>query len=136
MNIREIENTLRELLLPVFGLDSVDEIQPDHSLVYDLGAESLDFVEIMYVIERNFGVVLKTREIILGGSTPGSAGVSPAFTEESIFEDGALTDKGAALIRKQFPNHTNEIKAGLTKVGMYSLITVRDMAAIIKAKMS
>jgi acyl carrier protein len=127
MEIREIESTLRELLLPVFGLDSVDEIRPDHSLVYDLGAESLDFVEIMYVIERNFGIVLKTREIILGGSK---------LTEDSIFEDGVLTDEGVALIRKQFPNHTNEIKAGLTKVGMYSLITVRDMAAIIKAKMA
>ena len=126
MNIREIENTLRELLLPVFGLESVDEIQPEHSLVHDLGAESLDFVEIMYVIERNFGVVLKTREIILGGSK---------LTEESIFEDGALTEEGVALIKQQFPNHADDIKTGLTKVEMYSLITVRDMAAIIKAKM-
>jgi acyl carrier protein len=127
MELHEIENRLRELLLPVFGLETVDDVCSEHSLVRDLGAESLDFVEIMYIIERNFGVVLKTREIILGGA---------AFSEEQIFEDVVLTDSGAALIAAQFPNHAADIRAGLTKIEMYSLITVQDMAAIIRAKMS
>lgn len=127
MERSELENRLRELLLPVFGLDAVDEIRPEHSFVHDLGAESLDFVEIMYIIERNFGVVLKTREIILGGAK---------LSEEKIFEDGVLTERGAALIETQFPDHADEIEAGLTKVEMYSLITVRDMATIILSKMS
>jgi acyl carrier protein len=126
MTGQEIECKLRELLLPVFGLDSVEEIRPTDSLVHDLGAESLDFVEMMYVIERNFGVVLKTKEIILGGS---------ALTEESIFEDGGLTEEGTAFLKKQFPNHAQDITAGVSKIALYSLITVRDMADIICAKM-
>ncbi len=127
MELQEIENKLRELLLPVFGLDRVDEVQPEYSLVQDLGAESLDFVDIMYVIERNFGVVLKTKEIISGGTD---------VTEGNPFEDGKLTEKGATLIQQKFPDHVGDIRAGLTKIEMYSLITVRDMAAIIQSKMS
>ncbi len=126
MNVQEIEYKLRELLLPVFGLDGIEEILPEHSLVRDLGAESLDFVEIMYVIERNFDVVLKTKEIILGGST---------LTEENIFEDGTLTQEGAVFISQKFPAHAETIQAGVTKVELYSMITVHDMAAIIHSKM-
>jgi len=64
-----IETKLRELLIPVFGLNTVDEIQPQHSLVSDLGATSIDFVEISYIVESNFGVVIKTNELMIGGIT-------------------------------------------------------------------
>lgn len=126
MMVKEIESRLRELLLPVFGLDSVEDIRPSDSLVRDLGAESLDFVDMMYVVERNFGVVLKTREIILGGAT---------LSEDSIFEDGELTKEGALLLKNRFPDHAHEIKPGASKIALYSMITVYDMASMIHAKM-
>ncbi|OQW93735.1 MAG: hypothetical protein BWK79_09535, partial [Beggiatoa sp. IS2] len=122
MELTTIESKLREILLPIFGLDSIEEVQPQHSLVHDLGAESLDFVEIMYVIERDFGIVLKTKEMILGGSS---------VTENQVFTDGKLTDAGVILITQQFPENAEKITAGLTKVDIFSLLTVRDLAKII-----
>jgi acyl carrier protein len=126
MDLQTIEQKLRELMLPVFGVEAVADVPPEASLVRDLGAESLDFVDIMYVIERNFGVVLKTKEIISGGATG---------AEEHVFADGKLTAEGATLLQQRFPEHADDIQPGLTKVEIYSLITVRDLAVMIHAKM-
>ena len=46
----EIEYKLRELLMPGLGNANIEEIQPSHALVTNLGAESIDFVEILYLI--------------------------------------------------------------------------------------
>ena len=42
----DIENRLRELLMPVLGIADIEEIQLRVHFVNDLGAESIDFVEI------------------------------------------------------------------------------------------
>lgn len=122
MNRTEIENRLRETLLPVFGLESADEISAEASLVKDLGADSLDFVEISYLIERDFDVVLNTSQLIVGG-----VGVNA----DSHFVEGRLTEEGAAALKNQFPEGAGRFVAGLTKVDMFRSITVRDLANII-----
>lgn len=127
MELIEIENQLKELLLPIFGLDSVEEIQPHHALVHDLQADSLDFVEMMYVIERDFGVVLKVKEIVLG---------TAEIKEETVFQEDQLTEDGATLLKQQFPESAAQITAGMSKVEIFSLITVRDLAKIISAKLT
>lgn len=122
-----IEERLRELLLPVFGLDSIDEIRPEASLVKDLGADSLDFVEIIYLIERDFGVILKANEIIVGGIN-----IDP----DNLFSDDKLTEEGAALLNKYFPESPSDrFKAGMTRIGLFESLTVKDFANIIKARM-
>lgn len=127
MELATIENRLREMLLPILGFDSLEEVQPQHSLVHDLGAESLDFVEIMYMIERDFGVILKTKEIIFGGSS---------VAENQVYTDGKLTQAGALIIAEQFPENAQKITAGLTKVDIFSLLTVHDLAKIIFIKIT
>jgi len=121
----EIENKLREILIPVFGLVSVEEVQAQHSFVDDLGADSLDFVEIIYLIESNFGVVLKVNEIISG-----TMKVNP----DDLFDDGKLTEEGALIVHKNLPQSSSRFKAGLTKKDIFSLLTVRDLANLIHIK--
>ena len=57
--MQDIEKRLMENLVPILGLDSIQDIRPDSALVRDLGAESIDFVEILYMIENEFGVKIK-----------------------------------------------------------------------------
>ncbi len=121
-----IELKFRELLVPVLGFDDVEEVITDASFVKELGADSLDFVEIVYVIEKNFEIVLKTNEIILGGES---------IEEDMVFEDGCLTQTGEEIIAKKFPGNNNRFKAGMTKVELFALITVRDLINIIELKM-
>jgi acyl carrier protein len=116
----------RELLLPVLGRDSIDELPPDAALVKDLGADSLDFVEIMYVIESNFGVVLKTSQLIAGGQH---------IRQEEIFEDNRLTESGLARIELSFPGSAGRFEVGMTRIAIFSAITIRDLANIIDMKL-
>lgn len=120
-----VEQRLRELLLPVFGLDGIDEILPEASLVRDIGADSLDFVEITYLIEQEFGVVLKTSELLALGSG-GDA--------ESYFVEGRLTEAGAAILNQQFDGEAARFAAGMTKIALFESITVHDLAGIIESK--
>jgi acyl carrier protein len=122
----DIQNRLRELLLPVFGLESINEIKPEYSLINDLGADSLDFVEIIHIIETQFGVVVKANEIMVGGS-----GIYP----DDIFVDGRLTDVGVSLLSENYHGREDSFRPGMTKVEVFSLLTVKDLADIIKSKM-
>ena len=121
-----IEEKLRELLIPVLGLESIDQIPVNASLVKDLGADSIDFVEIMYIIESNFGIVLKTSELVAGGQS---------ISQDDIFEVGCLTESGLELIEKSFPGNAGRFKVGMNKVDIFSSITVHDLAYIIELKM-
>ncbi len=120
MNITE---KLREILLPVLGLETIDEIKPSDSLVNDLDADSIDFVEIIYLIEQNFKVVLKTSEIIVGG-----------VNSEDLFIDGRLTEDGAELLNNKLKNSGSKYQEGLTKVELFSTITVSDLSHIVELK--
>lgn len=117
-----IENKLRELLLPVLGYTDVSFIQPDSSIVEDLGADSIDFVEIVYVIERNFGVTLKMNQIFSS---------SLKISAEELFQDGHLTKDGAELINRKLESG-NKYKEGMSKIKLFSVLTVKDLAKIIE----
>ena len=120
-----IEDQLRQTLLPVFGFTAVDQIPENASLVRDLGADSLDFVEIVYLIERDFEVTLKTNELVFSGvSVP----------METLFVDGRLTDKGESMLRDKFPDSNGRFRAGMTKVDLFQSISVRDLADIIRLR--
>lgn len=120
-----VEAQLKQSLLPVFGFNSVDQIPEDAALVKDLGADSLDFVEIVYLIERDFGVVLKTNELVF-------AGVS--VSADTLFAEGRLTEEGASLLKKQLPDSNGRFTAGMTKVDLFQSITVRDLSSIIRQR--
>ncbi len=121
-----VELEFRKALLPVFSLESIEEILPEHSLVDDIGADSLDFVEIIYVIEQNFGISLKTSQILTGGEK---------ISNEDIFEDGLLSEKGFEIICKKFPEKAQLIMPGSTKIDLFRTITVSDIIKIIEQKL-
>lgn len=123
MNVTE---ELRRCLLPVFGLGSIEQIREEAVLVKDLGADSLDFVEIVYLIERDFGVVLKANELVLAGVP---------MSEEDLFSEGKLTEKGASVLKLHFPDSNGRFIPGLTKMDLFQALTVRDLANIIKMRM-
>lgn len=58
----EVEKTLREILVDALGVDE-DKVVPDASLVHDLGAESIDFLDIGFRVQQTFGVELPNKAI-------------------------------------------------------------------------
>jgi len=119
------ETLLREELLQVFGFESIDEINPEDSFVNDLDADSLDFVEIIYVIEKKFNVKLTIKELLNYGHV----------TEDSLFDDEVLNEEGVKTLKAAFPDNQDLFFTGMTKLQMFGLLTVSNLAKIIDSKM-
>jgi len=118
----DIEYKLRELLMPVLGITTIEKIQPEDALVNDLGAESIDFVEILYLIETNFGIKIRIQEITM---------IDYASVDTPT--DGTVTKKIAEKLNADFK--TDKFKEGQTVRDIYTNFTVRDLAIIIALKM-
>ncbi len=120
-----MEEKLKEILARVFNLESPGSIRMTDSLIADLGADSLDFVEILHLVERTFGVVIRTSEILTGQSD---------LPEKEMFVDGRLTPRGVEVLQGTFSGKRSDFREGMTKIDLFSLLTVGDMAAIIRSK--
>lgn len=62
MNHTEIEEKVREFLIEDLEVEE-ENIHPDALLKDDLGIDSLDFVDIVVIIERKFGFKIKPEEM-------------------------------------------------------------------------
>ncbi len=62
MNRQEIEEKVRAFLIDDLEIDE-DKITPDAKLKDDMGIDSLDFVDIVVIVEKNFGFKIKPEEM-------------------------------------------------------------------------
>ena len=62
MNRNEIEEKVRNFLIEDLEIDE-EKITTDALLKEDLGIDSLDFVDIVVIVERNFGFKIKPEEM-------------------------------------------------------------------------
>jgi acyl carrier protein len=62
MERKEIESKVQEFLIEDLEIDA-ENIYPDARLKQDVGIDSLDFVDIVVIVERNFGFKIKPEEM-------------------------------------------------------------------------
>lgn len=62
MERTEIEEKVREFLIDDLEVEE-DKIVPEALLKDDLGIDSLDFVDIVVIVEKNFGFKIKPEEM-------------------------------------------------------------------------
>ncbi|MBR6030781.1 MAG: acyl carrier protein [Bacteroidaceae bacterium] len=62
MNRNEIEGKVKEFLIEDLEIDE-EKIYPEARLKEDMGIDSLDFVDIVVIVEKNFGFKLKAEEM-------------------------------------------------------------------------
>ena len=89
----EIYNKVSATLVEALNVDEED-IKPTSTLQGDLGAESIDFLDIVFRLEREFGIKIPRGELF----------------PESIFQcdpdlvqDGRVTTKGLDELRSKMP---------------------------------
>ncbi len=98
-----------------------DKIKPESSLINDLDAESLDFLDINYRIEQTFGIKM-ARHFILEH-------IEEMFGEGSaIDEDGKLTEKAVELLKIRLGEELPGITAGTDMDDIPAQITVQSIA--------
>ena len=62
MERKEIEEKVRNFLIEDLEIDE-ENIAPEAKLKDDLGIDSLDFVDIVVIVEKNFGFKIKREEM-------------------------------------------------------------------------
>ncbi|HCN52699.1 MAG: acyl carrier protein [Prevotella sp.] len=62
MTREEIEGKVREFLIDDLEIDE-EKIKPEALLKDDLGIDSLDFVDIVVIVEKKFGFKIKPEEM-------------------------------------------------------------------------
>lgn len=96
-------------------------ITADSSLIQDLGAESLDFLDINYRMEQTFGIRI-ARHFVLEH-------VEELFGEGAAIDDkGRLTEQGAQLLKIRLEDNRGALEAGTELDQVTALITVQSMA--------
>lgn len=95
-------------------------IRPESSFINDLGAESLDFLDINYRLEQTFGLKM-ARHFILEH-------IEEMFGEGSaIDEDGKLTEKAITLLKLRYGNVYGDLSEGMDMDTVPTLITAGSM---------
>src|SRR5438093_11982176 len=89
----EIYQKVSDTLVEALNVDE-DEIQPTSTLQGDLGAESIDFLDIVFRLEREFDVKIPRGELFPESVFQGD----PEFVNE-----GKVTDKGMAELHLRMP---------------------------------
>ncbi|MCR4995269.1 MAG: acyl carrier protein [Bacteroidales bacterium] len=62
MTRQEIEEKVRNFLIEDLEIEE-DKITPEARLKEDMGIDSLDFVDIVVIVEKNFGFKIKAEEM-------------------------------------------------------------------------
>jgi acyl carrier protein len=89
----EIHEKVTKVLVQSLGVEE-DDVRPGATLQGDLGAESIDFLDIMFRLEREFGIKIERDELFPDRIAPDD----PAFAR-----DGRLTDEGLTALRLRLP---------------------------------
>lgn len=63
MERKEIEDKVRDFLIEDLEVDE-EKIAPEARLKDDVGIDSLDFVDIVVIVEKNFGFKIKPEEMV------------------------------------------------------------------------
>lgn len=96
MSRDEIFQKVQEVLVDALGVND-DEVAGGATLMGDLGAESIDFLDIVFRLEKAFGIKIAREELFP---------LEGLMTNPDYVNNGKLTEAGLTEIRDKMP-HTN-----------------------------
>ncbi|NLX12851.1 MAG: acyl carrier protein [Phycisphaerales bacterium] len=126
MSRAEVLEQVRATLVEALAVEP-EEVTEDATLQGDLGAESIDFLDIVFRLEKNFNIKIPRNELF-----PDDLLNNPEFVV-----NGKFTDKGLEQIKKSMPHadfSTFEKDPDVNK--MPDLFTVRTLVNYIEKKLA
>ncbi len=89
---QEIFEKVQEILCEALSVDE-DEVTPEARLTADLGAESIDFLDIVFRLEKAFDIKIPRGELF----------PDTLLQDERYVKDGKITPEGMEELRKRMP---------------------------------
>ena len=122
----EVFDKVRDALVDALGVDE-EEVTPDATLVGDLGAESIDFLDIVFRLEKAFSIEIPRAELF----------PEDILTNAEYVEDGKVTSNGVAELKKRMPfADLTKFEANPLVQEFGNLLTVNDMCRYVASKQS
>lgn len=119
----EIFEKVKDAFIEALGVDD-DEVTPEAKIFDDLGAESLDLLEIVFLLERAFDIKIPRAGI----QERSQEGIDPSEYEV----EGVLTDQALEKLRELMPEvGPDELKPGLTPNDIPRLFRVQTFVNLV-----
>jgi acyl carrier protein len=123
----EIFKEVQVVLVDALGVDE-DEVTAEATLTADLGAESIDFLDIVFRLEKAFGIKIPREELFSAESL---------MNNPEFINNGKFTEKGLKELREKIP-HTDlskfEKNPDVNKLG--DLFTVGAIVRYLENKLN
>lgn len=124
MTQQQVFDKVQQVLVDALGLDD-DEVTPQAKLVADLGAESIDFLDIVFRLEKAFTIKIDQNELF-----PESVLNDPQYVSE-----GRVTDAGLAELKRRLPHVNFDDFAKTRAVSDFSnVFTVETIVRFVQDK--
>jgi acyl carrier protein len=125
----EILEAVQGAIAGALGVDEGDAT-PDATLMGDLGAESIDLLDVLYRIERKLKVKIQASDL--------AAHVQGGIPDEEFGDDaGIITPVGLAQLHKVMPQIDPDALAGkLEAEKVMSLFTVQNLVDMVDQRVN
>ena len=123
----EVARQIKEIVAEALAKEP-STVQLSSNLMNDLGAESLDFLDIVFKVERAFHI-----QITRGEMEHAARG---DMSEEDFAPNGVVSEAGLERLRLLMPEAAAQIKTGLRPTQILTLFTVQTFVNMILAKRS
>ena len=123
----EIMENVQEVLVDALGVDD-DEVTAQATLMGDLGAESIDFLDIVFRMEKAFGIKIPREELFPAENLMSNA---------EFISNGKLTESGLAELKDKMPHidiSEFENDPDINKIG--DLFTVEAIVNFVESKLA
>jgi acyl carrier protein len=121
---QEVFDKVKDALVDALGVED-DEVIPDATLVGDLGAESIDFLDIVFRLEKAFAIEIPRAELF----------PEDILTNAEFVQDGRVTVTGVAELKKRMPfADLSSFEANPLVQEFGNLLTVNDMNRYVCSK--
>jgi len=127
MSRDEIFQQVQDVLVDALGVDD-DEVTPQATLMGDLGAESIDFLDIVFRLEKSLGVKIPREELFPAESL---------MNNPELVSSGKLTEKGMQELReKMFHTDLSEFENDPDVNKIADLFTVSAIVNYVEQKLN
>lgn len=127
MSRDEVFAEVQDVLIDALGLDD-DEVTPEATLMGDLGAESIDFLDIVFRLEKSFAIKMPREELFPAENI---------LSNPDFISGGKLTKAGLDELKEKMP-HTNftafEADPDVNKIA--DLFTVESIVNFVEIKLA
>jgi len=126
MDEPEIISKVRECVANALGRDE-DEVELESVLSTDLEAESIDYLDITFQLEKTFGITIQKDELF----------PQKIFQDEALVQGGVVTEKGLGFLAEKLPfADLTEFRKSPKITKLPELFTVRLLVNYVRTKLA